>query len=140
MKDFKYLQVFLSVDGTGEVQEYMRHNAKWDTTHKSVRTWMEWSVTMPNVQMAWAPTWSLMNASYFVETCNWWLGLTEELLRDKKPGADWNLVKTNFVYGPSIYQMSLLPTETKEKLKITSIRIYRRIKEWRYCWHIRTYN
>ena len=118
LKDFKFLQVFLSVDGTGDVQEYMRHNAKWDTTHKSVRTWMEWSVTMPNVQVAWAPTWSLMNASYFVETCNWWLGLTEEILIDKKPGADWNLVKTNFVYGPSIYQMSLLPKKTKEKLKI----------------------
>jgi|14BtaG_2_1085337.scaffolds.fasta_scaffold21327_2 hypothetical protein len=117
LKDFKYLQVFLSVDGTGDVQEYMRHNAKWDVTEKSVRKWMEWSADMPKVQISWAPTWSLMNASYYVETCNWWLGLTEEILRDTKDGADWNLVKTNFIYGPSIYQMSLLPSETKEKLK-----------------------
>lgn len=118
LKDFKYLQVFLSVDGTGDVQEYMRHNAKWDITNKSVRTWMEWAAVSSNVQVSWAPTWSLMNASYYVETCNWWLELTEEILRDTKNGADWNLVKTNFIYGPSIYQMSLLPDVTKEKLKI----------------------
>ena len=128
LKDFKSLQVFLSVDGTGEVQEYMRHNSKWDTTNKSVRKWMEWSVTMPNVQVAWAPTWSLMNASYFVETCNWWLGLTEELLRDKKSGADWNLVKTNFIYGPSIYQMSLLPSDTKENLKSKALAYIEELK------------
>jgi len=115
LKDFKKLQVFLSVDGTGDVQEYMRHNAKWDTTHKSVRTWMEWSTTVDNVQISWAPTWSLMNAPYFVETCNWWLALTEEILKPQK--MQWNLVKTNFIFGPSIYQMSLLPNETKEQLK-----------------------
>ena len=124
LKDFKFLQVFLSVDGTGEVQEYMRHNAKWDTTEKSVRKWMEWSVTMPNVQIAWAPTWSLMNASYFVEICNWWLGLTKELLRDK----NWNLVKTNFIYGPSIYQMSLLPSDTKENLKSKALEYIEELK------------
>ena len=118
MKNFKYLQVFMSVDGTGDTHEYMRHNAKWDTTNKSVRAWMEWAAKSNNVQVSWAPTWSLMNAPYFVDTCTWWLGLTEEILRDTKSGADWNLVKTNFIYGPSIYQMSLLPDDTKEQLKI----------------------
>ena len=88
LKGFKKLQLFLSVDGTGDVQEYMRHNAKWDTTEKSVRTWMEWSTTVDNVQISWAPTWSLMNAPYFVETCNWWLGLTEEILKPQK--FQWN--------------------------------------------------
>ena len=117
LKNFKRLDVFLSVDGTGDVQEYMRHNSKWDTTNKSVRKWMEWSVISSNVQVSWAPTWSLMNAPYFVETCNWWLGLTEEILRNKT----WNLIKFNFVYGPSIYQMSLLPDDTKEKLKIQAL-------------------
>ena len=73
MKNFKRLDVFLSVDGTGDVQEYMRHNSKWETTNKSVRAWMDWSVISSNVKVSWAPTWSLMNAPYFVETCNWWL-------------------------------------------------------------------
>ena len=124
MKNFKRLDVFLSVDGTGDVQEYMRHNSKWETTNKSVRAWMDWSVISSNVKVSWAPTWSLMNAPYFVETCNWWLGLTEEILRD----TTWNLLKTNFVYGPSIYQMSLLPTETKEKLKIQALEYIEELK------------
>ena len=114
MKNFKYLQVFLSVDGTGTVQEYMRHNSVWETTEKSVRKWMEWSTTVDNVQISWAPTWSLMNANYYIETCNWWLGLTEELLRGTS-GESWNLVKTNFIFGPNYYQMSLL--SNKEELK-----------------------
>jgi organic radical activating enzyme len=124
MKNFKFLSVFMSVDGTGDVQEYMRHNSKWETTNKSVRAWMDWSVISSNVNVSWAPTWSLMNAPYFVETCNWWLGLTEEILRD----TSWNLLKTNFIYGPSIYQMSLLPTETKEKLKIQALEYIEELK------------
>ena len=110
MKNFKFLQVFLSVDGTGTVQEYIRHNSDWKTTEKSVRAWMKWAVEMDNVQVSWAPTWSLMNASYYVDICKWWLSLTE--------GYDymnWGLVKTNFIYGPDYYQMSLLPN--KEELK-----------------------
>ena len=82
----------------------MRHNSKWETTNKSVRAWMDWSVISSNVKVSWAPTWSLMNAPYFVETCNWWLGLTEEILRD----TTWNLLKTNFVYGPSIARLNIL--------------------------------
>ena len=124
MKNFKYLAVFMSVDGTGDVQEYMRHNAKWDTTDKSVRAWMNWAAISSNVQVSWAPTWSLMNAPYFVETCNWWLALTEEILR----GTNWNLLKTNFIFGPSIYQMSLLPTDTKEKLKIQALKYIEELK------------
>jgi hypothetical protein len=114
LQKFKRCQIFLSIDGTGTVQEYMRHNAKWDITEKSVRKWMEWSTTVDNVQVSWAPTWSLMNANYYIETCNWWLGLTEELLRGTS-GESWILVKTNFIFGPPIYQMSLL--SNKEELK-----------------------
>ena len=58
-----------------------------------------------------------MNAPYFVETCNWWLELTEEILRNTR-GEWWNATKSNFIYNPSIYQMTLLPTDVKEKLKI----------------------
>ena len=126
MKNFKYLSVFMSVDGTGDVHEYMRHNAKWDTTEKSVRAWMEWSTIVDNVQISWGPTWSLMNAPYFVETCKWWLGLTEEILKPQK--IEFNVLKNNFIYGPSYYQMSLLPTDTKEKLKIQALEYIEELK------------
>jgi len=118
LSKFEYCQIFLSVDGTGTVQEYMRHNSVWKTTEKSVRKWMEWSTTVDNVQISWAPTWSLMNANYYIETCNWWLGLTEELLRGTS-GESWNLVKKNFIFGPNYYQMSLLSNkdELKQKAK-----------------------
>jgi organic radical activating enzyme len=111
MKNFKMLQVFLSIDGVGTVHEYMRHNSDWKTTEKSVRTWLEKAAVNDDIQVSWAPTWSLMNASYYVDICKWWLSLTEEILKDEI----WNLVKTNFIYGPNYYQMSLLPN--KEELK-----------------------
>ena len=60
-----------------------------------------------------------MNASYFVEICKWWLNLTETILN----GEIWNLVKTNFIYGPSHYQMSLLPKSNKEKLNSVYLQV-----------------
>ena len=44
--------------------------------------------------------------------------LTEELLRGTS-GESWNLVKTNFIFGPPIYQMSLLSNKEELKQKAT---------------------
>jgi hypothetical protein len=74
---------------------------------------LEWSVEKDNVQVSWAPTWSLMNANYYIETCNWWLNLVDEMLEDR----NWGLVKTNFIYGPPWYQMSLLSNKDELKQK-----------------------
>ena len=116
LKKFKHCQIFMSIDGTGSVQEYMRHNSKWDTVEKSARTWLEFmKENINNIQVSWAPTWSLMNANYFVETAEWWLETINEIVGENAHLC--GTVKTNYIYGPSEYQIGNLPEENKHKLK-----------------------
>ena len=115
LKKFKHCQIFMSIDGTGSVQEYMRHNSNWDITEKSARAWLQFMKENDNIQVSWAPTWSLMNANYFIETVEWWLETINEILGQR--ADDCGAVKTNFIFGPSEYQIGNLPEENKHKLK-----------------------
>ncbi len=115
LNKFKSCQIFLSIDGTGSVQEYMRHNSKWDITDKSARAWMNFMKENKNIQLSWAPTWSLMNANYFIETCNWWLDTINEILGAR--ADDCGTVKTNFLYGPYEYQIGNLPEANRLEIK-----------------------
>ena len=111
--EFKHCQIFLSIDGIGTVQEYMRHNSKWDIVEKAACEWLKFMKYNNNIQVSWCPTWSLMNGSYYIDICNWWLKTINEILG--KRANDCGLVKTNFVSGPAYYQMGLL--SNKEELK-----------------------
>ena len=68
-----------------------------------------------NIQLSWAPTWSLMNANYFIETCNWWLDTINEILGAR--ADDCGTVKTNFLYGPYEYQIGNLPEANRLEIK-----------------------
>jgi len=136
LSKFKHCQIFLSIDGTGSVQEYTRHNAKWDITEASAIKWLEYSKENDNIQISWAPTWSNLNASYYVETCNWWLKTMNGILG--KESEECSLVKTNFIYGPSHYQIGLLSNieelkqeavEYKNKLKTSTFHGTREVIE-----------
>jgi len=111
--EFKHCQIFLSIDGIGTVQEYMRHNSKWDIVEKAACEWLKFMKYNNNIQVSWCPTWSLMNGSYYIDICNWWLKTINEILG--KRANDCGLVKTNFVSGPAYYQMGLL--SNREELK-----------------------
>ena len=115
--EFKHCQIFLSIDGIGTVQEYMRHNSKWDIVEKAAHRWLEFMRDNNNIQVSWCPTWSLMNGSYYIDICNWWLKAINEILGER--ADDCGLVKTNFVSGPVYYQMGLLLNrkELKDKAR-----------------------
>ena len=82
LSKFKSCEIFISMDGIGTVQEYIRHNSKWDITEKSVRKWLETMKMQNNIRVTWAPVWSLMNGNYFIETCTWWLKTINEISRN----------------------------------------------------------
>jgi len=113
LQGFKHCQIFLSIDGIGTIQEYMRHNSKWDVVEKSTHQWLKFMKHNQNIQVSWCPTWSLMNGSYYIDICNWWLKTINKILG--KSANDCGLVKTNFLSNPAYYQMGLL--SNKEELK-----------------------
>ena len=113
--EFKHCAVFVSIDGIGTIQEYMRHNSIWDTTEKSVTKWLEFMKGNHHLSIAWAPTWSLMNASNYIDICNWWLNITDEVLDYES--SKCGLFPTNFLYWPKHYQMGLLSNKDELKAK-----------------------
>ena len=115
LQKFKRCQIFLSIDGTGTVQEYMRHNSNWDITEKATHGWLEFMRYNDNTQISWAPTWSLMNVNYFIETCKWWNDITSKILGDR--ASHCGLIKTNFLYGPDEYQIAHLPKTNLLQIK-----------------------
>ena len=112
---FKFCNIYVSIDGTGTVQEYMRHNSNWDITEKSVRKWLEMMKIHDNVRIDWAPTWSLMNGNYYIEICNWWLKTINEILNNKSYKCC--VVTRNFLLYPEHYRMNLLPNQNELKQK-----------------------
>jgi len=112
---FKFCNIYVSIDGTGTVQEYMRHNSNWDITEKSVRKWLEMMKIHDNIQVDWAPVWSLMNGNYYIEICNWWLKIINKICKDKADKCHGGI--GNFLLYPEHYRMNLLPNQNELKQK-----------------------
>jgi len=107
---FKNIQIFLSVDAIGDAQEYIRHNSVWKTTDDSARTWLQWMKdNSDTVNVSWGPTWSILNAPYFRDICNWWLTLKNEILQSDVLCDKSGQVESNFLFYPTYYQMALSP-------------------------------
>ena len=107
---FKKIQIFLSVDAIGDAQEYIRHNSVWKTTDDSARTWLQWMKdNHESVTVSWGPTWSILNAPYIREICQWWLLLKNEILQSDRLCTQSGQVESNFLFFPNYYQMALSP-------------------------------
>ena len=106
LSKFEYCQIYLSIDGTGPVHEYIRHNSNWKITEKSAIKWLKFERDNPNIRVSWSPTWSLMNANYYIDTCNWWLKTINTIL--SPIDCDIRRTAANILFGPDHYQIELL--------------------------------
>lgn len=104
---FKKIKLFLSIDDIGTGQEYLRHNAKWDVTEKSVHVWLNWlKENKDKVTINIAPTFSVYNALSFERLLDWWLYTINEVLGEL---ADTHTFSTpnNILTRPEWMTMSL---------------------------------
>lgn len=91
---FKEMGIWLSIDGLGDVQEYTRHNSKWDIVEKSTERWLEYQNEYPkNVYINFAPTITLYNVFYVQDMITWWFGKRDEILNDTSlyTNCTWNV-------------------------------------------------
>lgn len=94
LNKFKRIGIWLSIDGTHDVQEYIRHNSKWDTVEQSAIRWLQYENDNPdNVQINFAPTISVYNIFNLKEMVTWFLELREKF--SNKPehftNCSWNV-------------------------------------------------
>lgn len=111
LSQFKEMGIWLSIDGTGDVQEYTRHNSKWDTVQESARAWLEFENEFKNVvRVNFAPTISLYNVFNLQEMLDWFIRLRMEVLTDSDSFSNctWNITT-----WPNFLDIKHLPTKKK---------------------------
>ena len=111
LKKFKIMGVWLSIDGTKKVQEYSRHNSKWDIVQEATKHWLLFEKNNSDVvTIHFAPTISLYNIFNIIESMDWFLTLREEMLDDvnKFTNCNWNITT-----WPNYLDIKLLPDKTR---------------------------
>ena len=96
-KEFRKVQMMLSLDDVGERNNYVRHLSKWD---KVLETF-EWLTSLENVNTNMMCTVSNLNVYYLKEYFEFYKNKT-------------NYISLNFVNDPDYYDIRNLPIEVKE--------------------------
>ena len=98
LREFKNLNICLSIDGIEKIFEYMRFPLKWDVLLENIVFFKE-----NNIQLSVSYTISNLNVMYCQETVDWF----------NQQGLRYNY---NLVYNPSYFSPNALPSEVKQSL------------------------
>lgn len=126
---FKSLNIFLSIDGIGIVNDYIRAPSKWETVEESTKTWINYSKNNPKYTIVFSPTISLYNILNFADMIKWWENLQYESFKKyyvfyrseveessrKDPGYILNLGRFSptLLQTPAYLSPCLLPNKDK---------------------------
>lgn len=108
---FKEMGIWLSIDGTGDVQEYSRHNSDWDIVQSATKRWLEFERDYTDiVRINFAPTISLYNIFNIINSMKWFLQLRSSILENdnKFSNCNWNITT-----WPSYIDVKHLPEKEK---------------------------
>lgn len=83
LEHFKTINIFLSIDGLGEVNDYIRAPSKWEIVSEAAETWTRYSKDNPKYTIIFSPTISLYNILQLPKMINWWKDLQDKYF-DKK--------------------------------------------------------
>jgi len=83
LKKFGLVQIYLSVDGLDEVNDYIRYPSKWSTVEESAKKWLSIAKDHSNFDIVFSPTISLYNILQLPKMWNWWENLQEEIYGEK---------------------------------------------------------
>lgn len=79
LSKFKRVKIWLSIDGVGKTQDYVRNGSTWDKVKQSADTWCELESNHPEIySIILTPTLNMYNVLTFTDVIDWWV-----LLRKK---------------------------------------------------------
>lgn len=71
---FKRVKLWLSVDGTGELNDYIRHNAVWSVVESSTDKWLDIQRQYPDkIGVILTPTVCIYNINKIENLIDWWV-------------------------------------------------------------------
>ena len=114
---FKNLNIFLSIDGTGIVNDYVRAPSKWETVAEAAETWIRYSKENPKYSIVFSPTISLYNILNFPDMLRWWEGLQNKYFGENFVLYASNNEKeaqldTGYIFNIGKFSPTLLQTPT----------------------------
>ena len=95
------MQIFLSIDGISEVNDYIRYPSKWSTVEESAKKWIDISKEHRNFDIVFSPTISLYNVLQINDMWKWWEKLQLDTFGEK------------FIVDNSLYEMYLKDKDIK---------------------------
>lgn len=104
-KNFKHVNIQMSIDGTNERFEYIRWPADWNICYTNIKKYQEAKTQNPNLQLSISHTVSVFNIFYLPEFFVW-------CLKEKLPEPYIGMVES-----PLHYNIQVLPEEIKYKIK-----------------------
>ncbi len=105
LESFGKIHLYLSIDGVGAVNEYLRHPSRWPVVEDVVDGWLKWQAQHSSVRCSLAHTLSTMNVLSFADFLFWRQSLT--------PRPDLML---QLVHGPQMMSLANVSTEIKKRL------------------------
>ena len=127
LKQFGLVQIYLSIDGLDEVNDYIRYPSKWHTVEESAKKWLSLAKEYKNFDIVFSPTISLYNILQLPKMWNWWENLQEELygkkfivdndlyskyIRKNKHGTDISYIYEIARFSPTMLQTPNYLTST----------------------------
>lgn len=76
LRKFKHVKIWLSIDGVGPTQDYVRNGSTWDKVHESADTWCRMERDLPDTfSIVLTPTLNMYNVINFMDVVEWWAAL-----------------------------------------------------------------
>lgn len=130
LKHFKKINLSLSIDGIGAVNDYIRHPSDWATVDTAATAWLELEEANRNdVHVIWNPTINIYNIENVVAMTEWWFSKNYSVNKDwmmhtvvvnKKLNQNELMsagkFKFNVLQDPSYLSLGLLPLSIKTKV------------------------
>jgi glutamate-1-semialdehyde 2,1-aminomutase len=80
LKQFKNVNINLSIDGLGKVNDYVRAPSEWSVVEDSVKQWLTAENDYPKIfSIKWAPCVSIYNVWQFDQMITWWFNLQKSI-------------------------------------------------------------
>lgn len=122
IRSCKTAKIFCSIDGVGQVNEYLRYGADWKTTQKVFSQFLDLQTNCPSVELSVHTVVSVFNALHLPQLEGW--------IRDTAgDGVNWNL---DFLFEPKEMSLVGLPIGLKNRISQQLPQFFRRAEVLRF--------
>ena len=110
--EFKSVQIGGSIDGIGEINDFIRAPAKWSKIQENIE-WLDKN-TKPNINMFNTFTWQILNATQVFDLVKWQI---ENNFTKFNRTVNSVFFSMHFLHSPTYMNVKALPKELKEHVQ-----------------------